>query len=634
MPTTELLSTGDYVVIVVYLVGVVAFGSIAARGQKTSDDYFLAGRRMHWFPLALSIWASLTSANSMLGGPAYGYSQDLQYVPMLVVPILAAMFATCLVLPLLYPLRLTTAYAYLEKRFSLFVRCVGSALFILLRGGWLASVIYAPSLALSAVIPLPRVDAALAPFAELCETSGSTLFWIVLVGLGAAVYTTLGGLKAVIWTDVVQFFVFLLGLVGIWYVLFTELGPSTLLRELGNVPRAYAGSEIDAGWGERVQLDGSHSRSFDGTPLEFAWRQLNTNGTNRVNVGGAATSRPTFVAPDRSTDGEPMTLTFALRVTTIGDPPLESPPAVVNVIVSDKPQKKRIEPPPAYHHRSHDTWLDLSLGFMFSTGVTFWLLFTFLFLSFLNGTATDQVALQRYFSASSLVESKRAIWFNALCDVPLMPLLFLTGAGVLVYYAIHHHPDVPPDSAQAMPFFVAHKLNLVIPGLAGLFIAALFAATMSSVDSGINSMSAAVTTDWYRRLLVRDRSEGHYLAVARLITLGLGLLATFVAIFLGRIGEIWQIAAALMGFWTGPLVGIFLLGFFTRRANTVGVLVGAVTGLICTWRFQQAGGNEFLYALVGLVPSMVVGYLVSVTTPAPDSKQLAGLTYWTRTHTE
>ena len=90
MPTTELLNTGDYVVIVVYLVGVVAFGSFMARGQETSDDYFLAGQRMHWFPLALSIWASLTSATSMLEGPAYGYSQDLQYVP----PLAPADFAS------------------------------------------------------------------------------------------------------------------------------------------------------------------------------------------------------------------------------------------------------------------------------------------------------------------------------------------------------------------------------------------------------------------------------------------------------------------------------------------------------------------------------------------------------------
>ena len=96
-------------------------------------------------------------------------------------------------------------------------------------------------------------------------------------------------------------------------------------------------------------------------------------------------------------------------------------------------------------------------------------------------------------------------------------------------------------------------------------------------------------------------------------------------------GEIWQIAVALMGFWTGPLLGIFLLGYFTRRANTVGVLVGALVGLGCTCWFQQAGGNEFLYAFVGLVPTMVIGYSTSFLRPRPDASHIQGLTFWTRT---
>jgi len=116
MPNHELLTTLDYVLIVVYLVGVVVFGSFMPRGQKTSDDYFVAGRSMHWFPLALSIWASLTSANSMLGGPAYGYSQDLQYLPISLVAILATMFAVYLVLPLLQSKQISGLTYWTRKR--------------------------------------------------------------------------------------------------------------------------------------------------------------------------------------------------------------------------------------------------------------------------------------------------------------------------------------------------------------------------------------------------------------------------------------------------------------------------------------------------------------------------------------
>ena len=631
MSSTELLRTPDYVLIAVYLVGIIVVGSLLARGQKTSDDYFVAGRRMHWFPLALSIWASLTSANSMLGGPAYGYSQDLQYVSMSLVSLLGALFAIYLVLPLLHPLRLTTAYTYLEKRYSLPVRSAGSAFFILLRGGWLASVIYAPSLALSRVIPLPRIDNVLGPVAAYCGTDGSTIFWILVVGLGATIYTVLGGLKAVIWTDVAQFFVFVVGIASIWFLLLSETGATTLVSQLGNIPRAFAGNNRQAAWGQHVQLDGLQSRSFDGTELAFQWRQLEAAGdVATVRLAGATTSTPSFIAPDRPSDGEPATLTFALRVTTDGDPPLQSPPAIVRITIRDDPQSVVKGSPPAYHERPHDTWFDFRLKFIFGTGVTFWVLLVGNLLLRVNDSGTDQVALQRYFSASSLRGSKRAIWLNALCDLPLMTLLYLTGAGVLVYYGIQHNPDVPADSGQVMPFFVAHKLNTILPGLAGLFIAALFAATMSSVDSGINSISASIITDWYRRLLVRDRDEAHYLASARWTTLVLGVLATTSALFLGQIGELWQISVALMGFWTGPLLGIFLLGFFTRRANSLGALFGALVGLVCTCWFQQAGGNEFLYAFVGFVPAVVIGYATSLLWPPPDEARIQGLTYWTR----
>jgi hypothetical protein len=125
----------------------------------------------------------------------------------------------------------------------------------------------------------------------------------------------------------IQFFVFVGGLSAIWFLLLSELGTSTLLRELGKVPRAYAGNDFEAGWGKRVQLDGSLSRSFDGTLLEFSWRQLNRfTKIDHVHMEDQQTPRPTIVLPEKSGDVQSATLTFALRVTTSGNPPLQSPP--------------------------------------------------------------------------------------------------------------------------------------------------------------------------------------------------------------------------------------------------------------------------------------------------------------------
>ena len=630
---TQLLLPVDYVVILVYLAGIVTLGCWFARGQKNTDDYFVASRRMHWFPLALSIWASLTSANSMLGAPSYAYSQDLQQVPFAAFLGIGAAFVVIrLILPLLHRLRLTTAYEYLEKRYSLPVRCLGSVLFVLLRGGWLATVIYVPSFALSAVIPIHALDVLLDPLAQVCGTNGNALFWVLVVGVGATIYTTMGGLKAVIWTDVAQFFVFVFGIVAVWFLLISELpnGLQTLLSELGNVPRAYAGENQTVAWNDEVTLDGTKSREFEGRPLHYEWRQIDAERSGySATLEAADSAQPRFRAP-ASSGTDPIDLTFMLRVTTTGNPPLQSPPSVVTVTMADERLPTPPSDPPTYHERRRDTWFDFHWRLFFSTGVTFWLLLFSQIAGRLNDAGTDQVALQRYFSAETFKESRRAIWVNALCDMPLMPLLFMTGAGVLVYYAVFHNPDVPVSPGQAMPFFVAHKLNDLVPGLSGLFIAALFAATMSSVDSGINSISAAFTTDWYKRLIAPGRTEKHYLKTSRIATFVLGLLGTLAALFLGRIGEVWQIAAALMGFWVGPLLGIFMLGFFTTRSNSKGVWIGAVTGLVCTVVFQQLGGNEFCFAIVGLAPTMLVGYVASRLTKPPRPEQIDGLTHWTR----
>ena len=627
---TQLLASFDYVVIAIYLVGIIAIGSFLARGQKDCDDYFVAGRRMHWFPLALSIWASLTSANSMLGAPAYAYSQDLQQVPFAALAgLIVAIIVIRMVLPLLHGLKLTTAYTYLERRFNIVVRCVGSLLFILLRGGWLASVIYLPSLALSAVIPVQTIDVLVGPVAAPIGITGSLMFWIVIVGLGATLYTTLGGLKAVIWTDVAQFFVFLAGMAGIWFLLLTDPGATTMMRQLGNIPRAHVGSgSLEVGWGQRVQLDGSESRAFDGSDLSYAWRVHDGSADTGIVLEQADAARATLVAPARLAE-QTLEATIVLCVTTQAELPLQSAPAVVKVIIKDDPAPAKAEQPPAYHERPRDTIFDFRPHLIFGVGVTFWMLLFSNFLGRINDAGTDQIALQRYFSARSLAQSKRAIWLNAFCDVPLMPLLFLTGSGILIYYAIHHNPDVPLQAGQAMPFFVAHKLSHLVPGLAGLFIAALFAATMSSVDSGINSLSAAMVTDWYRRLMVPHRDERHYLSVARFTTLVLGLVATFAALFFFNIGEAWQVAVAVMGFWTGPLLGMFLLGFFTTRTTSAGAMAGAAVGLCCVLWFWLRGGNEFLYGIVGLVPTMVIGYVVSLMGTGPRAEQIAGLTTWT-----
>ena len=197
----------------VYLAAVVGIGAAFAGKQKTTVDFFLAGRKMPWLAVGMSIFASITSAITYMGVPGLVYAENISfYVGMLMMPV-AAPFIIFLFLPFYQRLEVTTSYEYILRRFGRSARYAVSGLFLLTRLGWLGTVIYAPALALSVV------------------TGMNVWTTILLMGALGTLYTALGGLAAVIWTDVVQFFVLVGG--AVW------VAATLILRTPGGVSSIY-----------------------------------------------------------------------------------------------------------------------------------------------------------------------------------------------------------------------------------------------------------------------------------------------------------------------------------------------------------------------------------------------------------
>jgi len=182
----------NWAALVVYLLAMVAMGVYFSRRGKTTDDFFLAGhfflagRRIPWWAAGLSIFGTALSAITFMTFPAKAFKTNWVYslnsvVPILLVPVVIAFY-----IPFYRRLKITTAYEYLEKRFNLAVRLFGSAAFVLFQLGRMTFVLYLPALALSTV------------------TGFNVYVCIVLMGVLCTVYTVLGGIEAVIWTDVLQ----------------------------------------------------------------------------------------------------------------------------------------------------------------------------------------------------------------------------------------------------------------------------------------------------------------------------------------------------------------------------------------------------------------------------------------------
>jgi SSS family transporter len=189
----------DLVVVALYLAAVLAIGGVFARGQSSLKEFFLAGRSIPWWAAALSGMATMMSAVGYLGAPGQAFEGDWRYLQMRLAVIPALLITGFFVLPLFYRLEVYTAYEYLERRFDRRTRLLAAVLFLLLKLFYTGVAIYAPALVVA-------------------EMTGWPLLWIVFgVGGLTTLYTTLGGIRAVIWTDALQMVVLSAGIVlALW----------------------------------------------------------------------------------------------------------------------------------------------------------------------------------------------------------------------------------------------------------------------------------------------------------------------------------------------------------------------------------------------------------------------------------
>ena len=478
-----ILRTLDLAVLALYLAGMLLVGLRFARRQKTTEDYFLASRRMPWLAVGMSMFASLTSAVTYMGVPGAAYSENISLVVVCIVSPLLAPVLILLFYPFYDRLRVTTSYEYLERRFGRSARFAGSGLFVLARLGWVGTVVYAPALALSVASGLPQ--------------------WvtILLMGVLATAYTVLGGMAADIWTDVVQFVIMLGG--AVWIAVTLAAG----------VPHGVAGI-----WQAAAQAGRLHIAD---------WR-------------------------------------FDIHA--------------MNAMV---------------------------------VGVTF-------FFQMMQDYGTDQVTVQRLLSIGNRRGITRAIMFNALTDFWVIGLLLFIGLGLYAWYQPRLGELPAGLSGDAMlPWYAVHALP---PGAAGLLLAAIFAAAMSSMDSGINSLATVVTHDFVRPLRRTAPDERRDLALARWLTLAFGALATALAFFVSTLGGIIKAYTTFVSLFSAPVLALFLLGMLTRRGTLAGWVAGTAVSVPATLWLQHAVKAHWVYYFpFSFFVCLLIAWLVSMTLGKPPA---------------
>lgn len=463
-----------------------------SRGQKNNEDYYLGGNDLNTWSVALSTMATQCSTNSLLGAPAFvGFAIGggllwLQYEIALPLAMIGLML---FVLPLFRSLNIISVYNYLEQRFNYPTRLSLSLLFQFLRAFSTGVTVYGISLVLVACLNIP--------------------FWAAAAGLGIVtiIYDMFGGMKAVVYSDVIQ--------MAILFI--------SILVAIGFA----------------IHLVGGVDQILSYTP------------------------KTRFQAIDFSSHG-------------FGD------------------------------GKDFSFWPMLFGGF-------------FLYMAYYG---TDQSQVQRELSTKSVDDTNQSLFLNGIFRFPLVLSYCLLGICLAAFAAKYPNflNSLPlnnsgnPNYNMAVPIFV---LNYFPSGLIGLVMVGLFAAAMSSLDSVINSLSAVTFQDVVQRLRKTKMTSTQEILWSRALTLFWGILCVGFAFFVEDIASSIIVAVNKIGSLSnGSILGVFLLGLLTKRANSTGAISGMLLGIgvnIVLW-IGAPGVSWLWWNVIGFLVTFILGYGMSLFT--------------------
>jgi Na+/proline symporter len=506
----------DWAVLVVYLVGIVAFGMWAGRGSRHMDEFFLAGRSMRWWAIGLSVMATQISAITFVGTTGQAYTDGMRFLVVYFgLPI--AMVVLCVTLvPFFYRARVFTAYEYLERRFDARTRTLTSLLFLFGRGLSVGVTLYAPSLVLSVI---------------LGWTETTT---ILVMGLSTIVYVVYGGNRSVIWTDVAQ-----MGL--IWFGIFLCVGVA--IARLPAEVSVRDGLAIAQTAGRLNAMDPTFSLRqpytlwsgiVAGTFLALAYFGTDQSQVQRYLSGASLTQSRLSLLFNAFLKVPMQFLILLTGVLVFVYYHFQPPPLLWNAPTLARLER---EAPPAELQAAKENF---ARAFEQRRQAA-------------QALARDRGQQAPYLEAQRAVDAARA-------EAVALTKRVLGG-----------------DYNDTNYIFPTYILSTLRGGLAGLVIAVIFAAAMSTLSGELNSLATASMVDFYKRFWRPQATAEHDLFVSRLLTGLWGGFAVLVALRARELGSAIETVNRFGSYVYGPILGVFLLAVLTRVGATAAfaaILVG------------------------------------------------------------
>jgi SSS family transporter len=548
----------DWFVVVAYIGWIVVDGLRRSKGTDKVDGYFLASRSLPWWAVGLSVMATQMSAVTIVGTTGQAYLTGLRFIQFYFGLPLAMIILSLTVVPFFTRARVYTAYEYLERRFDVRVRSLASFLFLVGRAASLGVTLAAPSVAMSAIL-------------------GWTLPVTVLaICVPMIVYTTIGGVQAVAWTDVKQMFVVVGGMSAavaiLVYGILQHVSFGQALHLAGATGRLNA---ID------FSFNLSETYTFWSGMLGGLFLMLAYFGCDQSQVQRYLTAKSVAEARQSLLMSAYVKIPLQLLILTSG----------VLVFVY-----YLFQTPPMLFNRAYDTQVAASPH----AGA-----YAALQQDFDAAITARRAAAERYDRAAFLASEDRVKAIR-------------TSAAAVVKQATGDQSY--NDVNYVFPTFITTHMPI---GLVGMMIAAIFAAAMSASGGELNALATATIIDFYRRHFVKTASDSHYLLVSKLATILWGLVACVVAMNAANQGSLIEVVNRYGSLIYGSLLGVFILAILTRRATARGAFWGLLSGMAAVLAVAlQLPWIAFLWHnLIGAVVVVVVGMAISYTQAQPIERQ-------------
>jgi SSS family transporter len=539
----------DWLVLFAWLTFIVGYGIWRGRGSNTVRNYLLAGKTMPWYAMGLSIMATQASAVTFISTTGQSYTDGMRFVQFYFGLPLAMVILSATAVPIFHKANVYTAYEYLEQRFDVKTRSLVSAIFLIQRGLAAGLSLYAPSAVLSVILGWP----------DQATT--------VLMGILIVTYTSLGGNKAVIHSDVVQMALItcalVIALVMAVHLLPAHVSFASALTVAGAAGRLNAvTTKFD--WNDRYNL---WSGLIGGMFLALAYFGCDQSQVQRYLTGkSVAQSRLSLLF--NATAKIPMQFfilfigTMVFVFFTFQKPPLLFQPV----------EMERVRADPRYPEVQRNY---------------------------------DEAYAKQQQAADELVHAHGAEEADARNR-------YRTAQRELNEAHAAGEKLVGPDFHDTNYIFLSFVTNYLPAGLVGLIIAVIFTAAMSSTSGEINSLAAVSVIDLYQRHIRKDASDHHYLNASRIATVFWGVYAVIFAQYGKNFGALIEAVNIVGSLFYGGLLGVFVLAFFFKRVGGAGAFFGVLAGEAAIFSAYLFTSISYLwYNVIGCVVVILVGVLVS-----------------------